>query len=205
MKTQAKLSKPSKMPCPTFALQALDTCPGAYDDKGNIKQVCSKCYAMKGSYVWKDTKRVREDNLVASKQHDFVEDMIRMINKIKGRHFRWFDSGDIYSREFLAKIVDICFNTPLVKHWIPTKSRELFNQTTWEALESLPNVRVRYSSPSITGQFDDEHGSTVVPDKNYFSDDNPASVFNCRVTDKKCGPCRACWSKNIKVIAYLQH
>ena len=206
-----KLSKAGKMPCKSFSLQALDTCPGAYDDNGQIKDVCSGCYATKGAYRWPAVEQVRIDNYEETLKDSFVPDMVELLNKQRNKHFRWFDSGDVYSQKFLMKVYSICLKTPQTKHWIPTKSRELFSQCLWGLLEALPNVKVRYSSPSINGYSDSKHGATViqVKDNGDFARkiSDPKKLFVCPSSNQKgkCKDCRACWSKKIEVIAYVKH
>ena len=210
-----KLSKAGKMPCKSFSLQARETCPGSVFPDGTLKPVCASCYAMKGRYTFQNVKDARSNNYEETLKESFVPDMVELINEQKSKYFRWFDSGDVYSEQFLHKILLICEQTPKVKHWIPTQSRELFNhiffgnsQSLWETLESLPNVKVRYSSPSITGKysFADGHGSTVSQtyDENHIQS---RLRFQCpsSVQDGQCKSCRACWSKKIRVINYIFH
>ena len=197
-----KLSKASKMPCKSFSLPVSDeVCKGMKDSKGNIKPVCVGCYAKKGFYNMPVVKALREHNYKASKAVTWSNKMIDLVSK--ELYFRWFDSGDIYSDRFLNDIYIVCRNTPSTKHWIPTKARELFNQDTWKALEALPNVTVRYSSPSIIGTYSVNHRSTVVQALHKSTKD----LFYCPASKQegKCKNCRACWNDNIKVVAYLKH
>jgi len=207
-----KLSQAGKMPCKSFSLNAVQTCPGRLLPDGKVKDVCKGCYAIKGMYTFPVVKAVREENLRETYKPDFVLNLIDLIKKENKRFFRWFDSGDVYSDKFLSKIYEICRKTPHVKHWIPTQSRELFNQDTWKKLESLPNVRVRFSSDSTEGVFKQKHGSTVIREiglftKDHFSNDNPRHIFTCPSSKQegKCQACRACWSKKIDVVAYIYH
>ena len=211
-----KLSKTKKMPCKSLSFEATEEiCKGMIDYvTKEMKDVCKGCYAKKGFYHMPTGKTNRKDNYTLSKQDNFVETMVKEINN--DLYFRWFDSGDIYSQEFLEKVLEVCRLTPKTNHWIPTKSRELFNQDTWLLLEALPNVKVRYSSPNIDGTFKVKHGSTV------YTNNKPLNTFACRastimvnVKHKKtgilelkprgtCDNCRACWH-NDKVIAYKLH
>ena len=51
------------------------------------------------------------------------------------------------------KILDVCERTPWVKHWIPTRMYKFAKFGTILArLQALPNVVVRLSSDSITGE-----------------------------------------------------
>jgi len=204
-----KLSKTSKMPCKSFALPAFKTCLGAKDSSGKVKDVCKSCYAMKGSYQWRSAKSLRENNRlsVVNELHTFVSEMLSLLNKEKNDYFRWFDSGDVFDNDFLFEIYKICESTPHINHWIPTKAREILDNDLWEKLESLPNVKVRYSSDSTKGEYNSLHGATVIQKGQKV---NPNKVYVCPVgrsdneERKKCGDCRACWHTD-KVIAYNFH
>ena len=201
-----KLSKTSKMPCKSFALPAMKTCLGAINSDGKVKDVCRGCYAMKGSYQWRPAKALRENNRlsVSNELHSFASDMLKLLKKEKNNYFRWFDSGDVFDNDFLYEIYKVCKQTPEINHWIPTKAREILDNATLEKLESLPNVKVRYSSDSINGEYNSLHGSTAIQPKQKYDD---SKVFKCPVDYdqiKKCGNCRACWHSE-KVIAYNFH
>jgi hypothetical protein len=66
----------------------------------------------------------------------------------------------------------------------------------------LENASVRFSSPSITGEYSAEHGSTVIA---YADDATEATVCGAYSRDGKCGDCRDCWDKTVKVVAYPAH
>ena len=207
-----KLSKASKMPCKSFSLPVNDkVCKGRYQDSGELKGVCKACYATKGYYRMPNVQKVREENYTASLHPTFASQMIRILSKEKSKYFRWFDSGDIYSQSFLEKVLQICIETPDIKHWIPTKSRELFSQDTWARLESLPNVKVRYSSPDINWETAEDiqgYDSIVITrDISLQASFQEKRLFTCPSSTQgnKCGPCRACWSKRIEVIEYIKH
>ena len=71
-----------------------------------------------------------------------------------------------------------------------------------DKLNELPNVRVRFSSESVEGDFTNEHASTIIP---YA--DSPTKAFICEAYSRggKCGECRACWHKDVPMIAYVAH
>jgi hypothetical protein len=72
------------------------------------------------------------------------------------------------------------------------------------AMQALPNVMVRPSSDSIVGEFlPGLHGSVIVPDSRV----NPDMVTLCRAYEHggRCNGCRACYSKDVPVIAYPAH
>ena len=200
MKTKLKLSHTSKMPCASWSLQALDTCPGSRNKDGTIVPVCVKCYARKGYYRMKPTKDLRVYNKQDWKRDDWATNLVDYL--IPYALFRWFDSGDIYTTALGYKILEVCKATPWCKHWIPTKSYKFskFNHV-FDELKALPNVMVRFSSDSMAGEYTEGlHGSTVIPDPDFEID-----AFKCKAYTRshKCGTCTACWDKSIPLVAYL--
>jgi len=196
------MSKAGKMPCRSWSLQAGATCPGSIDSKTKKPvEVCSGCYAKLGNYNYSHVKIPRENNRLDWIKPDWVDRMVAELDN--DRYFRWFDSGDIYHPKLAEKIYQIMVKTPWVKHWLPTKSYKIPKIKVWlEKMQELPNVMVRYSSDSITGQYDVHHGSTVIPSSDYAT-----KAFVCGAYDRdgKCGSCRECWNKSTPVIAYPAH
>jgi hypothetical protein len=118
-------------------------------------------------------------------------------------YFRWFDSGDLYHAELGRKILAVIRATPHVRHWIPTRSHVVPRlRAVLEQIRLEPNAVVRYSSPSITGEYAAEHGSTVIPFEDWPT---AASVCPSSQQEGKCGACRQCWDKTVAVIAYVGH
>ena len=179
------------------------TCSGSVTEDGALVPACSGCYATTGCYSFRDTKRVRIENKEAWKDPEWVPEMIRALSKSK--YFRWFDSGDVYSLELAEKIYAVMVGTPNVKHWIPTRMGKFAKfYPILSAMARLPNVMVRFSSDSVLGEYTPGlHGSTILPSASDASD----NVFVCRAyeNDGKCSGCRACYSKDIPVIGYVQH
>ncbi len=159
-----KLSKTSKLDgILSWSLQALDTCPGSIGDNGELVPACSGCYATTGNYRFSNVKAPRLENQEDWKSDDWEE---RMINALESqRYFRWFDSGDMYSLGLAEKILSVMEQTPWVKHWLPTRmvKFEKFKGIV-SKMQQLPNVMVRFSSDSVTGEYTSEHGSVIVPD-----------------------------------------
>lgn len=131
---------------------------------------------------------------------DWVNAMIFLINNKKQIKetgvFRWHDSGDIQSREHLAKIILVAKETPNVKHWLPTKESRLIR----EMAEFIPsNLIIRLSGSMIDGNAPKyANTSTVTTNK----DNATCRAFE---NDGKCGDCRKCWDKQIKNISYYKH
>jgi len=198
-----KLSKTSKLGTKSWSLQALETCPGSVGADGQLVPACSGCYATTGMYHFGAVKAVRADNKQDWQRDGWVADMIQALKKDK--HFRWFDSGDMYSLSLAEKMLAIMEATPNTKHWLPTRMYKFPKfAAVLAAMQALPNVMVRYSSDAVDGTFTAGlHGSTIVPN----GDAVPAGVTVCQAPeqDGKCLDCRACYDKTVSVIGYVAH
>ena len=198
-----KLSKAGKMPCRSWSLQALVTCPGAKARNGELVDACKGCYATTGNYNYPNVKAPREHNKQDWKRDEWVDDMVAELDN--DRYFRWFDSGDMYELRLALKILEVMRRTPWVKHWMPTRMHKFRKfLAVINEMNALPNVVVRLSSDSVQGEIiEGEYTSTIVP---YFEDATP-EMTACDAYERngKCGSCRACWSKDVKTIAYPAH
>jgi hypothetical protein len=118
-------------------------------------------------------------------------------------HFRWFDSGDLQSIKMLQAIVDVCRMTPRVKHWLPTREVGIVSRFRG----SLPNnLVIRVSSPMI-----DQRPIKGLPrgvkTSTVHKNSKPVG-FICeasKVSPPNCGPCRACWQRDVKSVSYPLH
>jgi hypothetical protein len=145
----------------------------------------------------------REFNRTDWERFAWVDDMVNEL--ARDTHFRWFDSGDVYSLALAEKILDVMTRTPWVKHWLPTRMHKFPKfALVLQAMQALPNVMVRPSSDSIVGVYTPGlHGSVIVPDSRV----DPSMVTLCRAYEHegKCNGCRACYDKAVPVIAYPAH
>ena len=197
-----KLSRVTKLDgIRSWSLEAGQTCPGSYKLDGTLVDACSGCYAKAGNYRFSNVKAPRQHNRQDWKRDDWEQDMIQELDN--DRYFRWFDSGDIYHPKLAEKIYNICQATPWVKHWIPTRSYKIPKiKAILEQLNELPNVVVRYSSDSITGEYKNHHGSTIVPTPDW----NDSNIHICQAyLHGKCNKCRSCWDKSVKTVGYVAH
>jgi hypothetical protein len=187
----------------SWSLQALDTCPGSIESPGVLVDACKGCYATTGNYVFANVKAPREFNRTDWERFAWADDMVNEL--ARDTHFRWFDSGDVYSLALAEKILDVMTRTPWVKHWLPTRMHKFPKfALVLQAMQALPNVMVRPSSDSIVGVFiPGLHGSVIVPDSRV----DPSMVTLCRAYEHagKCNGCRACYDKAVPVIAYPAH
>lgn len=197
------LSKPSKMPGYGWSIPArlcnvgsrLRNVPGS---------VCSKCYALKGRYVFPSVQSAM-NRRYATYQADhgaWVYNMIEVINTVVKPdasgwgYFRWFDSGDIMGDLMLAHIILIAQGTPNVRHWLPTKEYAVVHKFAGQ----IPsNLVIRVSAPMIDGPSPNfPHTSSVSTD---------ASKMTCPASKQgnQCGDCRACWDRNTEEVVYHAH
>ena len=197
-----KLSKTSKLDgILSWSLQALDTCPGSKGLNGELVPACQGCYATTGNYRFSNVKKPREFNREDWKRDSWVNDMVKALDS--SRYFRWFDSGDMYDLSLANKILAVMKLTPWVKHWLPTRMHKFIKfQHTIDAMMSLDNVVVRFSSDSVTGQTIAGQTTSTI-----FSDTVPEGALECKAYqhEGKCNGCRACYDKDVKVIAYKAH
>jgi hypothetical protein len=114
-----KLSKASKMPCRSWSLQALETCPASVNSDGSLVDACKGCYATDGNYRFPNVKAPRLHNREDWKRDAWVDDMVSELDS--DRYFRWFDSGDVYDIRLARKIYEVMKRTPWCHHWLPTR------------------------------------------------------------------------------------
>lgn len=201
---RVKLSVTSKLDgIRSWSLNALDTCPGSIAAPGELVDACKGCYATQGNYRFSNVKAPRDHNKRDWQRIEWCDDMVAEL--ARDSHFRWFDSGDMYTLALAEKILEVMQRTPWVKHWLPTRMHKFpkFREVLTR-MQSLPNVAVRFSSDSVTGQYTKGlHGSVIIPDASHAK----RGMTLCRAYEHegKCNGCRACYDKKVKVIAYPAH
>ena len=186
----------------SWSLQAIDTCPGSIDTvNGGLVPACQGCYATTGNYRFSNVKKPREFNREDWQRDGWINDMVSALEN--SRYFRWFDSGDMYSLDLAWKIHTIMLRTPWVSHWLPTRMYKFKKfANVLNHMQALPNVVVRFSSDSVTGEIIAGKTTSTI-----FSGDVPAGATECQAYqhEGKCNGCRACYSKDVQVIAYKAH
>ena len=101
-----------------------------------------------GNYRFKNVRAPREHNQEDWKRDNWVD----MVAELDNDRFRWFDSGDVYDVRLARKICKLCNKRLGSAIGYPLACISL--QRTGEVLaqmSTLPNVVVRFSSDSITG------------------------------------------------------
>jgi hypothetical protein len=136
---------------------------------------------------------------------EWADDMVQELDS--DRYFRWFDSGDVYTLGLAEKILEVMVRTPWVNHWLPTRMHKFpkFSHV-FAQMEALPNVKVRFSSDSIRGEYiEGLHGSVIGPDVATFQAREGVKLCEAYLHGGNCNGCRACWDKNVPLIAYPAH
>ena len=107
---------------PAFmAADGSKTCPNAGACAGS-------CYARQGAYRFPNTVSAYETRFAATKSRSFVADMVAALERKRPAAFRWNDSGDFYSREYLLNAFRVMKATPSIRHYCYTKQVELLKR-----------------------------------------------------------------------------
>lgn len=198
------LSLPSKMPGYAYSISAKRCNVGA--KLRNVPgSTCSKCYALKGRYVFPNVVAAMERRYWAMRVNStaWAGGMIASIRKTGESHFRWHDSGDLQGLNHLFAITVIAEATPNVQHWLPTREYALVREYLRTYHHFPANLIVRVSAPMIGAVIQEfEHSSSVDAARTPVTAwvDCPASKQG-----NKCGDCRACWDRDVEVVNYKKH
>jgi hypothetical protein len=204
--TIALLSRPTKLPAPSWSLPAGPACPFRRNGPNTI---CGSCYADDvGRYSQAQIKRAqwarfdwtRECLRTPQGTDVFVRTMVDAIEATGHRYMRVHDSGDLFSAAYTRAWIRICSALSWVRFWFPTRTWQAPWLEVIKELAALPNVTVR---PSAI-HFDDEPpqidglaaGTTVKS----FGYSCPAPRQN-----NACGECRRCWVAKSWPISYHAH
>jgi len=187
------LSTPGKMPCYSINLPAVACITGA-----KLAQVpgttCHGCYALKGRYRFKTTKKAMARRLRALDHESWTMAMVALITGHK--YFRWHDSGDLQGPEHLKKIFEVCKQTPDTMHWLPTREHSLLSLLDPEVIPK--NLIIRISATKVNGR---------PPGWWPWTSTVSTEGKTCPAPDQggKCRSCRACWDRSVSNVVYAKH
>lgn len=195
------LSDTSKMPGLSYGLPTANCKTGARLAKID-GTICSKCYADRGfyktfSHVVLPAQRRR---LASLDDPQWVEAMVRSLDTESW--FRWFDSGDLQSVQMLRNICEVARRTPKVKHWLATRERRIVSRYLTES--DIPDnlvIRVSATWPDVPVK-----PIKGVQEANVHKHKAPVG-HECQAPKQhgRCDTCRACWSKEVQTVSYLEH
>lgn len=200
-----KLSKPGKMPCPSWSISAW-ACQTGQKLAKVAGSVCYGCYAMKNMYLMGCTKTAQARRLEKLQRamadvDGYRETFIGAFETLlRGEtFFRWHDAGDLQGHRHLDIICEIARRLPACKFWLPTREYQIVNTY----LGAIPaNLVIRASAHMVDGSAPAgfANTSTVHTGDQYEG-------FKCGAYTRKgvCGPCRECWKPEVKNISYPLH
>ncbi|NND88966.1 MAG: hypothetical protein HKM28_06950 [Flavobacteriaceae bacterium] len=206
------LTQTTKMPGFSYSIDARG-CKTGSKLRQNPNSPCSKCYALKGRYVFPNVRNALSKRLEAVKHPRWVEAMTTLLRlKMKPEqvpYFRWFDSGDIQGKRHFRRIIEIAKRFPKLHFWLPTQEYEIV-----QGEDIPPNLVVRVSEREFgfkkTRKW--KNTSSVAPKIHKDSwaemvENNTANRWHCpsSLQNNECKSCRACWKPNIKHVVYPQH
>ena len=210
------LSYTTKMPEASNAIPAKN-CKVGTSLRGIKGSVCYKCYAHdRGNYQWEVVKNAQERRYQKLYHPLWVTAMTMLLwLKVKS-YFRWHDSGDIDSMKHLCNIIEVCENTPHIKHWLPTKEKRLVREFLNRGGVIPINLVISMSGYFVDGGtvkgFDDQPQITHHLTYSKRNRDGAVSKgYICPVEDglgfKSCDQanCSACWNPSVRVVAGALH
>lgn len=189
----------------SWSLQAIETCPASLESAGVLVDACKGCYATTGNYNYPNVKAPRAENKTDWQRLDWCDDMVAQLQN--DRYFRWLDSGDLYALPLAEKVLEVMQRTPWCNHWLPTRMHKFPKfRIVFDAMRSLPNVSLRFSSDSVNGEFiEGLHGSVIGADAASYKPIKGSKLCQAYENHGKCSGCRACWDKSIDLICYPAH
>jgi hypothetical protein len=123
-------------------------------------------------------------------------------------YFRWHDSGDIQSVEHLAKIVQIAWNCPTIRFWIPTREYGFVTEYMEKFGELFPpNLTIRLSTHMVDSQNPPKIGGLPTSTVHTKPERMPLGTIQCEAYTRegKCGDCRVCWDSSVQNVSYPKH
>ncbi len=205
------LGYPSKMPGTSYGIPAQACKTGA---KLALVEgsTCASCYALgRGNYRYSSVKTAQARRLAGISHPNWIEAMVYQLIRThasghKGKMLppfhRWHDSGDLQSRDHLAKICAVARATPRLRHWLPTREAKIVRGFVRDGGTIPDNLVIRLSATMVDGlppkawplTSTVHHGAAPI-----------GHACPAPQQGNKCGSCRACWSPEVTNVSYHQH
>jgi hypothetical protein len=226
-KITGSMGYPSKLPGSSYGLSAYNCIAGKELAKipGSI---CSDCYALRDIMSWPPAQKAYAKRLEGIGHPDWVSAMVTVLRHLHAKPYikidlgltgvrrqrnggsrfrlnpsgyhRWHDSGDLQSVEHLTKIVEVCQQTPRIKHWLPTRELSILRAFKGEIPD---NLVIRVSATMFDGLPPAGWPNTSTVHTRCA----PEGAYDCPAHEQgnNCQNCRACWSKEVSLVSYLRH
>jgi len=197
------LSDTSKMPGKSFGINS-DLCKTGGKLAKVEGTICSDCYANKGFYKLYPAVKQSQDKRLEKYLEDPQAWVMAMTVMLGGETwFRWFDSGDLQSVQMLRDIVQVVRNTPTCNHWLATRETGVVKE--FLAGDEIPsNMVIRMSAT----KYDVLPTNNLTPwSSGAHTGSAPEGSVGCPAPSQggKCGSCRSCWDREVKVVSYHKH
>ena len=176
-----------------FNLTAIDTCLNCKDCKHH-------CYALNAQNRYPVAEYSRKKHHAISKTKNFISKFNKALKRARVTLVRYHESGDIYSKGYLTKLMKIAKSNPSIYFYTYTKSTML-NFT------KLPeNFRVIDSTNKAKNL---KHKASVLLSKDFANAEHIIkseykNFFLCQGDCKKCNYCFNTKIEKIKVL-FLEH
>lgn len=218
------LGYPSKMPGTSYGIPAQACIAGAKLARV-AGSTCSNCYALRGNYIFPSVKKSQARRLEAVRHESFVEAMVLLLTAAhaKGRNpktgrpmdkfHRWHDSGDLQSRDHLARICAVARATPWLQHWLPTREGGIALAFVRDGGTIPANLTIRLSATMVDDRIPPKawpltstvHSDRTRDARGRFMPKVRGTKCIAPAQDNNCGACRACWSRDVANTSYRQH
>jgi hypothetical protein len=208
------LGYPSKMPGTSYGISAT-ACITGQKLAAIEGSVCHGCYAMKANYRYSSVQKAHAKRLAGIGNAQWVAAMVAMLNAAhakrsrKGRKLarfhRWHDSGDLQSRDHLARICAVARATPHLRHWLPTREGGIVREFVRDGGTIPDNLTIRLSATMVDGAAPRAWPITSTVHASAASAASEGHVCPAPTQGNKCGACRACWSRDVANVSYHVH
>ena len=233
------LGFPSKMPGTSYGIPAAHCITGSILAKieGSI---CAICYAdeTRGNYRYGSVRKAQAKRLEAIRHEAYVEAMVLLLERAHGRgpggvvvnpapinpktkealspHHRWHDSGDLQSRDHLARICAVARATPWLDHWLPTREAKLVRDFVRDGGTIPANLTIRLSATMVDGGAPTAwpltstvHSGRSRDARGRFMRKPVGHMCPANLQGGKCSGeivnCRACWDPAVENVSYPIH
>jgi hypothetical protein len=128
-------------------------------------------------------------------------------NHDDAKYFRFHDSGDLQSVQHMENIAEIARRIPHVKFWLPTREYGIVKEWYKNGGTRPPNLIIRLSAHIIDGPLPLNLAKQLDVHVSGVHKNAAPKGFECeaRTRDNMCGPCRACWDKDVIAVSYPWH
>ena len=172
-------------------------------------EICSKCYARKGHFTRPNAKNLRYHNFYELADKGYINWKLWIINKleeISPKYFRWHSSGDVFCKQYLNAIYEVCKVLPETSFWLPSHNYRVFTE------KPPKNLQVHLSCMKDTKQEEEcrKKMGTRIKLAYMFVNKAPRRTHICPCSGKapdrprNCDQanCRTCWNKDRNVAFY---